>query len=887
MNNEHEPQPGISTTNDSAAPYHSSQLLFRQRLQPPRPQIELIGRAAEQAILLQHLNNPEHRLISLVGPGGMGKTSLAVHVAALLAQEQHPAFPDGVGIVWFAGVSQVADVPRTIAEALGLVFQGARPVDEQLIDALADQAMLLVLDNVEHLLDLDDALVSLLARLLNAAPALHLLLTSRERLRMRSEWVVDIDGLTLPPNDDAAQLAQADAVRLFVQRARHLRPDFVLDQANRTSVAHICRQLDGMPLAIELAAAWLHVLSPSEIAHEIGRALDFLTLAGRDAPARHRSMRATLDHSWQLLDEHERLTMARFSVFRGGCEREAAAAIIGATLPILTALIDKSLLQSNSSSSMTRFHMHELVRQYAAERLATDEQDWLATTTRHMDYYAKLLQQAINPITAASTAELHMLLDRNIDNVQAAWAWAVQTSQKSTLVTMFRSMWILYDSRDWPHAGVTLFEQAAATMPLSSQSSAIISLHGHLLGMQGFFLTRIGHFVEARAVLEHSRAQLEQAAQSTGAALIMSVLGSSHYFLAEPQEARRCFIQCSAYARADNDHFLQSWAQYWLTIVAIFLGEYDTGEQSITLFIEAFRGQGYTRGESIGLMALAWIKRLSGEYDAARKYTQTGLEIAATMRDRLSMMLCLWQRGAFAYMQHEYAEAHYLLTESAALAHEMGDASNIARNMALLARVELACGNYAASYTACATATPIVLEKALMLLGDVVYSWALLHQAIGQPKEALALLMLNDSITVSAEIRKLTMQMRSELEQELVAAQRAAAYIMAQEYDIQSWLTRLASQAMILPSSPVAIPLAPVSPDSGSLIVPTTGERLSQRELEVLRLLATGANNAQIAQQLVISLHTVKTHVARILAKLQVTSRTEAALLVRDFGISL
>ncbi len=303
----------------------------RQRANLPRPlptPLDLVGRMAERALLTEHLRAGGRRLVTLLGPGGIGKTSLALRVAADLAAS--PAFADGVAVALLAPVATADDVPIAIAASLGVPLQGARPALEQLVDALRDQELLLVLDNLEHLLRPGDgeALTALIARLLAEVPGLRVLATSRERLRLRDEQVLDLGGLALPASDSGPRVERSEAVRLFVERAQRVSPAFALSAESRTVVAQICRRLEGMPLAIELAASWTRALAPHEIAEEIERSLDFLSGADRDTPARHRSMRAALDHSWQLLDNNERRALAQLSVFRGGWDRDAAVAVV-------------------------------------------------------------------------------------------------------------------------------------------------------------------------------------------------------------------------------------------------------------------------------------------------------------------------------------------------------------------------------------------------------------------------------------------------------------------------------------------------------------------------------------------------------------------------------
>ena len=298
----------------------------RPRVNLPTPATALVGRAAELAELERLLSDPDCRLLTVSGPGGIGKTRLAIEATA----RQAAGFADGAAFVALAPVAAPDLIAPAIADALGFSFYGQANPSGQLIDFLQEKSLLLLLDNFEHLVDGADFLVELLQR----APQVKLIVTSRERLNLQGEWVIELQGLPLPRNADGwkngEQLVGFDdsaAVALFLQTARRSYAGFTLAPADRAAVARICRLVEGMPLGIELAAAWVRVLPLGEIADEIARTLDFLAASARDLPARHRSLRAVFEHSWNLLTDDERIVMRRLSVFRGGFSRAAAAAV--------------------------------------------------------------------------------------------------------------------------------------------------------------------------------------------------------------------------------------------------------------------------------------------------------------------------------------------------------------------------------------------------------------------------------------------------------------------------------------------------------------------------------------------------------------------------------
>lgn len=321
----------------------------------------LVGREVELAALARLLRNPQCRLLTLIGQVGIGKTRLAIEVAST----QGELFPDGVYFVPLVSLPSPEFIVPTIADALGFTLSASIDPKLQLLNHLREKCLLLVLDGLEHLLEG----AGLLAELLQQAPALKLLVTSCERLSLQAEWLFVLQGLPVPPFDQVQQAEEYGAVKLFVRSAGQAQVGFKLSAEERPWVVRICQLVEGMPLAIELAAVWVRLLSCREIAQEIERTLDFLSASARDLPERHRSMRAAFDHSWHLLSIEEQQALAKLSIFRGCFQREAAAEVAGVSLPLLTALVDKSLLRCNQCHETGRYSLHELIRQYAADKL--------------------------------------------------------------------------------------------------------------------------------------------------------------------------------------------------------------------------------------------------------------------------------------------------------------------------------------------------------------------------------------------------------------------------------------------------------------------------------------------------------------------------------------
>src|SRR6266508_6247890 len=378
--------------------------------------IPFVGRTKEVADITARLLNPECRLLTVTGLGGSGKTRLALESANTAAAD----FPHGAIFVHLQPLTLSELLVPTIARAVGLTFYGEGEPQDQLLDYLRDKTLLLILDNFEHVLD-GAALVS---TMLAYAPGITVLTTSRQALSLREEWLYPLKGLATPPSVYATSLEDYEAVQLFLSHARRVQPHF--DLANEhESIIRICMMTAGLPLAIELAASWLKGLSVTHIAQEIQRNLDFLSTTTRNVEERHRSMRAVFDQSWTFLSDNERLIFARLSVFAGGFDRDAAEQVADASFSSLASLVEKSLLQIESSD---RFGIHELLRQYAMEKLE-EYGDTAATYARHSQYFAQLMLRHEAALQQPQQLETMQAIERDFDNIRLAWEWSAKNQQ--------------------------------------------------------------------------------------------------------------------------------------------------------------------------------------------------------------------------------------------------------------------------------------------------------------------------------------------------------------------------------------------------------------------------------------------------------------------------
>ncbi len=373
----------------------------------PAQATPFVGRQHELVELTHVLNDENTRLITILAPGGMGKTRLALEAARI----QIGRYADGVIFVPLAPLSSPSDIVTTIAENIGFIFHGENAPAQQLIDFLRDRSTLLVLDNFEHLMDG----AQLVADLIQSAPNIRLLTTSRERLNLRGETVYTLRGLEFPTWETPEDALQYDAVKLFMQSAHRVRADFALQSHDLDFLARICRLTAGLPLGIELAAGWVDVLSLEQIATEIQKGIDILETEMRDVPERQRSIRATLDYTWERLTADEQAIFMRLSVFRGGFTVQAAQAVASAGVRSLRQLANKALVQVSLDG---RHDIHELLRQFGAEKLAASgKQDDIQA--KQADYFADFMAERKQDMRTDRQLEALLLIDPDFENMRA------------------------------------------------------------------------------------------------------------------------------------------------------------------------------------------------------------------------------------------------------------------------------------------------------------------------------------------------------------------------------------------------------------------------------------------------------------------------------------
>jgi predicted ATPase len=400
----------------------------------PTYPLALIGRETELAEISQRLTNPNCRLLTLVGPGGIGKTRLALEALQL----HRDTFLDGVHFVALQSITAHEFMVASIAESLDFQFSANRDLLEQLLEHLSQKSLLLLLDNFEHLLDG----VHLVSVILAQVPHVKILTTSRERLNLVEEWIYEVGGLAFPTAEAEDEIEGYGAVQLFMHNARRVRHNFALTPAHKPSVSHICRLVGGMPLGIELSSAWVRVLPCERIAEELQRGLDILETSMRNTPPRHRNMRAVFEPTWNRLTDTERDVFKKLAVFRGSFALEAGLVVADASRRTLAALVDKSLLRVDSAG---RYSLHELLRQYGEEQLNCSPRTREQALDAHRAYFMNLLGESEKQMVfLGQQKEAAQKIGAELENLRLAWQRTVEQGLYTEMAASAEGLWGFY-----------------------------------------------------------------------------------------------------------------------------------------------------------------------------------------------------------------------------------------------------------------------------------------------------------------------------------------------------------------------------------------------------------------------------------------------------------
>lgn len=874
----------------------------------PRPNTSLIGREAEIDAIVHQLQQPDCRLLTLVGPGGSGKTRLAIEVA------WRTDCADGVYFVPLQPLRASKNIVMTIVDILPLQLSGGDDPMQQLLDYLHDRDTLLILDNFEHLLDG----VEIVTDILGAAPRVQLLVTSRERLNLRVEQAWPVSGLDVP--EDARTVVPDDhsAVRLFEERARRARSDFSADN-QRKAVIRICRLVDGLPLALELAATWVRVMSCEAIADEIQNSIDILSTDQRDVPVRHRSVRAVFEHSWDLLTQAEQITASKLAVFRGGFTADAVEQVADGSLPILAALIDKSIVQLTNSG---RYDLHELVRQFAEERLEKLGQVEAAFDA-HSHYYSHFMCDQHVLLTGARVLEALDAVAADYENIRAAWSRAVDQRQNDLLDCALDSLCIFCEKRSSLRDAIDMLQQARDML-----AHCVDTEHSPLWG---------------RLLVRHADLKRRAANPSQQKEQAAAYLADTRHALHIAQEQNdRWEIAFCLYTQGlieatthDFKNALRSYEQsvkiftelqetYYATQVMLdqvycfgMSGKADEAYYLAQKTADFARAHGNQINLVDALVYLAWNHLfIEGDLDAAHRVYVEALDLA-TEAEYQGMIIMIWfHSGMLAVFRGDFEAAaslaeNILSTARRYYAHHVSVGhGNVILGLALGLQ-----GDYRRSLQYGLEGRPLLTRPIWRIIADLTITVAayglgdyqmlsahllpLLQVAANTKRVMLLLSSLPCAAAYlahsgrqerAAEILALAcnhpkaptgwfdnwpllVNLHDELEAMLGSARFIAAWERGKRFDLLK--TVLSLRRDLQPE------VIQVESNANQALV----EPLSPRELEVLVLVAAGLTNREIAEELFIGISTVKKHINHIYDKLNVRNRTRAAACARELNL--
>jgi predicted ATPase/class 3 adenylate cyclase len=646
---------------------------------------EFIGR--QEASKATRKSLQAGRLLTIVGPGGIGKSRLAIEVAADLAEQ----FRHGVFFVPLAPLTDDQYIVTTINDSIGLRSPAGRDLRKAMLDYLRHKQLLLIMDNFEHML----AGADIVTDILQEAPGVKILSTSRERLNLSDEAVYMLSGLDYPadPRLPGQEAARFGAVQLLLHRARLVRPGLEVEEPELDQVARICRLVQGMPLALVLAAGWLELLTFEEVADEITASLDILESQARDMPERQRSVRAAFEYSWGRLEAGDQGAFSRLAVFRGGFSRQAAQEVAGAGLRTLRNLAKKSLITTDGTD---RYAIHELLRQFAEEKLEAAGQAG-GIRDAHKLYYLEAVAQRETDLKGRRQLEALEEIEIDLDNVRAAWTWSLEQGDESVIDRAQESLSLFFYMRFQNQEGWLLFRQAlqelAADKPLSDDSRRI---WGRLTARSGLLQAQFAESApEIEEAIKKSLAITE--ANADQAEIAYSYLALGHYYsrlTGDFSQALDYFLQALERYQALADLYFVAHLLHRVGYCHGFITGIDEYMRYTRQSLELARQIGDLSDEAYAIGNLGWGSFWSGDYDGAEGYAREAIALCQRMGERGTLGHWMILLGLCHVLNGRLEEAQEPLAEGVEIAEDIVYPLSQAYGLAVMSLQASLAGDY-------------------------------------------------------------------------------------------------------------------------------------------------------------------------------------------------
>jgi non-specific serine/threonine protein kinase len=783
------------------------------------------------------------RLLTLTGPGGVGKTRLALEAARGLKRDA--TFANGTS---FAGLADAALVPQQIAAAVGIHEEVGRPFLDTLQEALRHRPLLLVLDNCEHVIE---ACALIADALLRSCPLLTILATSRESLNVDGETVWPVPALSVPHAGTAQSdaLVEYEAIRLFVARVQTADPSFTLTSANANAVVEICTRLDGLPLAIELAAARVRLLGVDQIAARLGDRFSLLTSGTRTALPRHQTIRALVNWSYELLPEQERNVFCRLGVFAGDWTLDAAEAVCSlfgvdpsSVLDVLGRLVDKSLVvaQSPNARGEVRYRLLETLREFALERLAA-ENALAPTRRRHGSYFLELAERAESRYEAGDEVGGLRTVEPDHDNMRAALRHFLACGEAELAARLAGALGKFWFFRGHLNEGGAAVHEVLALAQMAGLPARPNAGYAKALFAAALIDHGRGDYVRAEERMRAGLVQWRELGEPLEEAYGLFLLGRIELWRGDRRSARPLFLQSMELARQVGNAAVVGRNQLWLAEAAFDDGDDDAARTWAEQALATADAVGSRLNASLGLRVLGDVESRQGNAARARELLEASLAHAR----EIGRWFAAWPASHLADLlveQHEYVRAGALLAEALTTYRDAGDRQGMARCLEGCARLASATGRAAEAFR------------------------------LGGASEALR-------ATIGASLPPAE---QSTLDRHLAVAK---VTIGARAADAELAKGRLLSPAQATAEALGLLESLPPSPDKRASAVSTRTDPLTPREREAAALVARGLSNRAIAHELVITEATVERHVGNVFAKLGLTSRAQLAVWAVEHGL--